>query len=116
MSDIALLIVSPEPFITVHVDVPHRCNYTLETTEEHRCCKMHHLIRLFLIALSCLARTEKCQKCIVKLQIHEPQDSEPAVTKTKAALRCIPGILDAMTCKMDNVGILNDRSRVRNSG
>jgi hypothetical protein len=64
---------------------------------------MHHLIRLVLIAFSCLARAEERQEWVVQIHLHELGDSKSTITEAETALNRVFRILDAMACQMYNV-------------
>jgi hypothetical protein len=92
--------------VRTDTDSPHRRHDALEASMQHRCCKVHNLIRLLFVALGRLARRQIREPRLVEVHIHQLGHCQLPVAKVEAALERVVQILGSVACEMNKVGRL----------
>jgi hypothetical protein len=97
-------------------DSPHRGDDALEARMQHRCRKVHDLVRLLLVALGRLARRQIREPRLVEVQIHQLGHCQLPVTEMEAALERVVHILGSMACQMHKMCRLDPARHVLHCG
>jgi hypothetical protein len=84
--------------------VPHGCHDALEPGKEHGSSKMDCLVRLRVVTLRRLARTQNGQECRGYLELHQLRYGQRPILEVETALKRIAEVLGAMTSKVQDRG------------
>jgi hypothetical protein len=85
------------------IDPPHRCDDTLQSSEQHGCRQMYHLIGMLGVSSSSLACAQECEERVLEIGFHQSGHSQVAVGQREVTSMRLGEILDSVTCQMNHI-------------